>query len=409
MANHSASNPSNLHGLFKFLRNIEHQPPGIPFSFALDADEMNEFVRALMRNPNIWAKIPANAQEQMSKTVFQTLRDFQSKALPPKTPLIEGILYKRDRISLTGRRRHGKTTLISNIAIAGALGRKEYLGFKVPAPFRSLVFYLEDDEGELQQKLRVMLKGNPVPKSFHLYTRDHFLEKKIRIDIGDNQFRCEVLRLCRLARPDFIVFDNLAHLVGADYNNSPKVHEVMTFTFAIAKELDAAVMIAAHPRKGANLQGHNGKGKPTPAVTLKDSPEQFCEECMGTSHFINSTGSTWALERDVKTNRSHVLLGNQRISSDYGKLTLVEKDDHEWLDPVDDIAVAVEMLLNTETRKQAWALFPAGEFTYGQVWTAVNQVMKSKNAFTPWWNELRRLKLLVEGSTDGMWKKNEPI
>lgn len=154
--------------------------------------------------------------------------------------------------------------IVGNIAIAGALGLTEYLGFKIPTPFRSLVFYLEDDEGELQQKLHVMLKGNAVPKSFHLYTRDHFLERKIRIEISDDQFQREVLRLCRLARPDFIVFDNLAHLVGADYNNSVKVHEVMTFTFALAKELEAAVMIAAYPRKGANVHAQNsfsGKSK----------------------------------------------------------------------------------------------------------------------------------------------------
>lgn len=128
---------------------------------------------------------------------------------------------------------------------------------------------------------------------------------------------------------------------------------------------------------------------------------------MGTSHFINSTGSTWALERDVKTNRSHILLGNQRISSDYGKLTLVEKDDHEWFGPVDDVTIGCDMLLNTEARRQAWALFPVGEFTYGQVWAAVNQVMRSKNAFNPWWNELRRLKLVLPGSSDGMWSKKE--
>src|SRR5690348_4506150 len=54
----------------------------------------------------------------------QDFSAFMKRQFPPKEPLIEGVLFKRDQISLTGRRRHGKTLFVSNLAMAGAAGRK---------------------------------------------------------------------------------------------------------------------------------------------------------------------------------------------------------------------------------------------------------------------------------------------
>src|SRR5262249_60346667 len=66
----------------------------------------------------------------------QTLEDFLEKDLPPKEPLIEGVLYRRDTISLVGRRRHGKTTLIGNLSLALSLPLSDFLGYSIPQPFR---------------------------------------------------------------------------------------------------------------------------------------------------------------------------------------------------------------------------------------------------------------------------------
>jgi len=79
-----------------------------------------------------------------------------------------------------------KTTLQHNIAVVGS-ERREYLGYAIPKPFRTVSFYLEDDGRELQLKLGRMA-GDTAPKNFHLYTRLDFMEWKIPINIRDEKF-----------------------------------------------------------------------------------------------------------------------------------------------------------------------------------------------------------------------------
>jgi hypothetical protein len=70
----------------------------------------------------------------------QTLEDFLTKERRPKRTLIEGILASRDLITLVGRRRHGKTTLIGNLALALTLPEPKFLGYPILQPARVVVF-----------------------------------------------------------------------------------------------------------------------------------------------------------------------------------------------------------------------------------------------------------------------------
>ena len=216
----------------------------------------------------------------------QTLAAFLSKQRPPKEPLIEGLLYRRDIGAVVGRRRHGKTTLVSNLGFALTLPKPNFLGYSIPQARRVLMFYLEDDAGELQDKLRKMSGQGAPPNNFYLYTRDDFRDAHIPIDVTDERFQAFVGEKCDLCQPDLIVFDNLGHLIGADYNNPKKMHELMQFIYRLRQDANVAVLFAAHPRK------RDKKGE---IISLRQDPEAFFEECMGTSHFINSTGSLWGL------------------------------------------------------------------------------------------------------------------
>src|SRR5215471_9589800 len=51
--------------------------------------------------------------------------------------------------------------------------------------------------------------------------------------------------------PDLVIFDNLGQLIGADYNNATRVHELIQFVCEIGNDFNSAVVIAAHPRKGS--------------------------------------------------------------------------------------------------------------------------------------------------------------
>ena len=60
---------------------------------------------------------------------MSTLKEFLGKNLPKKEPLVDGLIYRRDNCTLVGRRRHGKTTLVSNLVLALTLPKPDFLGY----------------------------------------------------------------------------------------------------------------------------------------------------------------------------------------------------------------------------------------------------------------------------------------
>jgi hypothetical protein len=326
----------------------------------------------------------------------QTLSAFLKRKFPPKEPLIEGVLYRRDQISLTGRRRHGKTTLLGNIAIAGALGN-DYLGFKIPHAFNTVAFLLEDDPGELQDKFCGMLGNEEMPKRVHIYTRNDFVAKQIPIDMGNPKFREFVLSrcLCNDCKPDLVMFDNLGMLIGADYNNSKRIHSLTDVTYKLTQQLNAAVLIAAHPRKGAGttLDTFGDREK----VTLANNPEEFFEATMGSSHFINSTGSLWGIERNEE-DQTTILLGSQRVTGRQS-ITRAEKNENGWFELLDDKELAFAAAVNTPKRAKAWRLLPKppATFSYLEAETLFSsQKVLAPSNFNAWFKELRRVGLIAE-------------
>jgi hypothetical protein len=327
----------------------------------------------------------------------QSVSDFLDREFPPKEPLIEGILHRRDLISLTGRRRHGKTTLLHNLAVAGALGLQEYLGFKISQPFKTASFYLEDDGGEMQEKLRRMMKGAKTD-NFHLYTRTDFAESGIPIMIKDRGFRQRVIDASAALNPDLIVFDNLGMLIAAKYTDAEEIQVLMDFVFKLAQKHNAAVLIAAHPRKGSKVEKPGGGG-----ITLVDDPEKFFEETMGSSHFVNSTGSLWGIERSG--DHTDLLLGAQRFTGTQ-TFTVIEKNDDDWFERVNDLKTAERSVINTVRRQKAWGLLPADrQFSYVEARELVKGAMKSSSTFSHWWRELVRLQLVKEAEEKDRYTK----
>src|SRR5215831_11775076 len=103
---------------------------------------------------------------------MSTLGDFLDKSLPKKEPLVEGLIYRRDNCTLVGRRRHGKTTLVSNLVLALTLPKPDFLGYPIPEMRRVLIFYLEDDPAELQEKLQLQTGGGNTTDRLHLFTKE---------------------------------------------------------------------------------------------------------------------------------------------------------------------------------------------------------------------------------------------
>lgn len=175
--------------------------------------------------------------------------DFLKRAFPPKEPLITNLIHRRDLTALGARRRNGKTSFTTHMSVALAVAEPQFLGYEIPEPRRSLLLVLEDDSGEYQDKLKTVIGGRDVAGRIRILSRDDFLERDILRDVREDKFRDLVIRAAEEHKPDLIVIDNLAHVIGAEYNDPKRVHELMTFVYALAKAHNAAIILAAHPRK----------------------------------------------------------------------------------------------------------------------------------------------------------------
>jgi len=69
-------------------------------------------------------------------------------------------------------------------------------------------------------------------------------------------------------------------------------------------------------------------------------------------------------------------------------------DDEGWFHIVNDFEMNLKLTVHTEKRKQAWEALPE-TFTYSEARKATQRILRSKNSFTPFWDELKRVGLIV--------------
>jgi RecA-family ATPase len=226
-----------------------------------------------------------------------------SRSIPAKEPLVEGLVHRRDLIALGARRRNGKTSFVTDLAVSVAVGEPDFLGYGIPDARRVLMLMLEDDTGEYQEKLRRVVGVRDTGERLRVVMRDDFYDIDVPINVAETRFQEAIEAVADEHRPDLIVMDNLSQLVCADYNDAKKIDVLIRFCYGLARSHNAAVIIPAHPRK--EDQEH--------PVDLVTKPTSFFESIMGSSHFINSTGSLWGLQRrDLNDNSVAFLGGRQR-------------------------------------------------------------------------------------------------
>jgi len=341
------------------------------------------------QQPKLIIKAKAQATNQEPPTL-KTAAAFLKQHLPPKEILIEGLLYRRDLVTLAGRRRHGKTSLILNLAVLLADGSygDNFLGYEILRPRRVLAYLLEDDATELQDRLKWMLgdRYHEISERLAIRTKDDFYPHGLRIDVSDAAFRDHVLRDIDQHKPDVVILDNLAHLVGADYNNSIKMHEFTKFQYAVSNRGNCAMITAAHPRK----QSPDLRFKPS----LAKSRDDFFDEVMGSSHFVNSTGSLWGIEK-TSEGYSYFLGGTQRLTG-ASSLSAIQMDNKGWFRVLDDVVQNYSLAVHTKKRKEAWELLSEDcAFTYTEAQDLCKAALSSKGGFTSFWNDIKRLKLII--------------
>ncbi len=331
--------------------------------------------------------------DQQNAQGAHTLTAFLSKAFPPKEPLAAGLLNRRDLVALGARRRNGKTTFLIQLALDLAAGEPQFLGYDINAPRRSLLFLLEDDPLELQEKMRRQLNARDVGDRVAVYTREDFFHAGIPTDAGVAEFRQFIQDQAAQHRPDLIVLDNLAYLVDADYGDSTKIHHLGKFVYALARDFNTAVIIAAHPRKQSSNEDHS--------VHLEDGDgTPFFESIMGSSHFINSMGSLWGMERQEER---CLFLGGRQRGDGYQQRAYLELDDRNCFQVVADATIQREHVLNTSARLAAWDHLPQ-VFGFNDGRKSTERDLKARRTYSEWIAQCVRLGVLRK-NTEGKYEK----
>ena len=78
-------------------------------------------------------------EAQIKQVRALSAEEFLVVEIPEKEPIIDGLVHKRDLVGFGARRRHGKTSVMINMAVEGAVGAPDFLGYSIPKAFRSLL------------------------------------------------------------------------------------------------------------------------------------------------------------------------------------------------------------------------------------------------------------------------------
>jgi AAA domain len=322
-----------------------------------------------------------------------TAEEFLEKQMPQKEPLIEGLIHRRDLVALGARRRNGKTSFMTDLAVRLATG-EDFLGYTVPGPRRTLLVILEDDPGEYQEKLRRVIGNRDIGGRIRVVTREDFFNAEVPINVGDAKFGKALHKIAAEHQPDLIVIDNLSQMVCADYNDATKIDKVVKLCYELARDHDAAVIVPAHPRKE----------DPQNPIDLVKNSTAFFESIMGSSHFINSMGSLWGLQRDG--NDVAAFVGGRQRGDGLQSTSYLEMDEDGHFHVTSNLAVSLPLVLNTQQRQQAWALLPDAPVTFGyrEAEARVKPALKSASTFANWMRDCRRIGVIVD-APDGKLMK----
>lgn len=335
--------------------------------------------------------------EQRKLTPAKGLQTFLNAKFPEAEPLIEGLLYRRDLVAVQGRRREGKTTLLMQVGLSlAAEPCFPFLGRTVQGPRRVLMYLLEDDARQLQDRFSAMLRPDDDDDwKEHLEfldehgknravirTREDFMEAGIPRNALNATFQGVVESDCQDSRPDLIIFDNLGVLINADYSEHNKIAQYTNFVERLSNKFNCAVITATHLRKNDRLR----------PVDILKSGDAWFEENIGSSHFMNSHGSMWGLQKSSQEDGTTFFRGGAQRRFGFSNLIPLHLING-WFDQADDFAANCELVLRTQKRKDAWEKLPS-RFTFSEAESAVKGVLSQK-AFANLWSEMKHTKLIM--------------
>lgn len=166
--------------------------------------------------------------------------------LPEREVILDPILARKSLVLLYGPRGLGKTFVALGIAWAAASGGS-FLKWRASQPRR--VLYLDGEMAAADMKRRLAMLG-PAPRSLDLILAD--LQGDCLPDLGYEAGQRALVESWN--RPDLIVFDNLASLVGFRNGGRERWTQMQRFLM-ILRRVGSAVLVVHHANKKGLQRG----------------------------------------------------------------------------------------------------------------------------------------------------------
>lgn len=179
---------------------------------------------------------------------IDTVNDLLAAANEPDEWVLEGLIEAGDQVILAGAPKAGKSLLASQLALAVASGGR-WLGWKAPSPRKVLYVNLELRKKRFGRRLIAQVGGACNLGNYANFMISNALRT---LNIVDTTQRKSFAELVRQLGVEFVVWDVLARMHGADENDNPAMRAVM-HAIRVASA-DKAHLVLHHMRKPATGQ-----------------------------------------------------------------------------------------------------------------------------------------------------------
>jgi AAA domain-containing protein len=167
--------------------------------------------------------------------------------LAPRQPILAPLLAQKSLMMLYGPRGLGKTFVALGLAWAAAAGG-DFLKWRATRPHR--VLYLDGEMAAYDMKERVAMMGPP-PETLQFLLAD--LERDRLPDLGDGRGQRALFERCGI-KPDLLVLDNLASLVGLKSDGLNRWSAMQRFLITL-RRAGVAVLMVHHANKDGGQRG----------------------------------------------------------------------------------------------------------------------------------------------------------
>lgn len=219
----------------------------------------------------------------MKLEFYPLTRYFEMAKLNPFTPVVEGLISRKEFLLLHAPGKTGKSLLALNLAVAIASG-ESFLSFET---FKGKVLYLQTELAAfaVQERIERMLTGLGEEQKSLIYQNIQIADARIRIDSEDDFD--QLYRAIQAEKPSLVIIDPLYDMHSLNENNAEEMTPLLAKFRQIAREIDCAVILVHH-------QGKRGEGFST-------NPGH---QCRGSSAFADVPDISLSLTRAAGQNYS---------------------------------------------------------------------------------------------------------